>query len=161
MTYPTWRLLPPIHGVQSVGVVAVRRKECREHNGRTRPNIWLSIYPQFEYSYPMKSNIGNTVIETESFIEQAEALWSAAELDDLKDYVARNPLAGDEMPGTGGLRKLRWSRAGMGKRGGARVIYYEQEDRHTYGFRQAAYRRHGGSRCAYQRGAHQRPRDGR
>jgi hypothetical protein len=38
--------------------------------------------------------------------------------------VARNPLAGDEMPGTGGLRKLRWSRAGMGKRGGARVIYY-------------------------------------
>ena len=72
----------------------------------------------------MKSNIGNTVIETESFIKQAAALWSAAELDDLKDYVARNPLVGDEMAGTGGLRKLRWSRAGMGKRGGARVIYY-------------------------------------
>ncbi len=66
----------------------------------------------------------NTVIETESFIKQAEAIWSAAELDDLKDYVARNRLAGDEMPGTGGLRKLRWSRAGMGKRGGARMIYY-------------------------------------
>ena len=29
-----------------------------------------------------------------------------------------------EMPGTGGLRKLRWGRAGMGKRGGVRVIYY-------------------------------------
>jgi hypothetical protein len=72
----------------------------------------------------MKSNIGNTVIETESFIKQAAALWSVAELDDLKDYLARTPLAGDEMPGTGGLRKLRWSRAGMGKRGGARVIYY-------------------------------------
>jgi mRNA-degrading endonuclease RelE of RelBE toxin-antitoxin system len=72
----------------------------------------------------MKSNIGNTVIETESFIKQAAALWSSAELDDLKDYVARNPLAGDEMPGTGGLRKLRWGRAGRGKRGGARVIYY-------------------------------------
>ena len=68
--------------------------------------------------------IGNTVIETESFIKQAAALWSSAELDDLKDYLARNPLAGDEMPGTGGLRKLRWRRAGMGKRGGARVIYY-------------------------------------
>jgi hypothetical protein len=50
---------------------------------------------------------------------------------DLKDFVARNPLAGDEMPGTGGLRKLRWRRAGVGKRGGARVTY-EQEDRHTY-----------------------------
>ena len=41
-----------------------------------------------------------------------------------KDYVARNPLAGDEMPGTGGLRKLRWSRTGVGKRGAHRVIYY-------------------------------------
>src|SRR5271168_4475485 len=57
-------------------------------------------------------------------MKQAGALWSQAELDDLKDYIARTPLAGDEMPGTGGLRKLRWSRAGMGKRGGARVIYY-------------------------------------
>jgi hypothetical protein len=64
----------------------------------------------------MKSNIGSTVIETESFIKQAAALWSVAELDDLKDYLARNPLAGDEMPGTGGMRKLRWSRAGMGER---------------------------------------------
>jgi hypothetical protein len=69
-------------------------------------------------------NIATTVIETESFIKQAEALWSEAELDDFKDFVARTPLAGDEMPGTGGLRKLRWSRAGIGKRGGARVIYY-------------------------------------
>jgi hypothetical protein len=89
----------------------------------TRANAGLVIYPQSEYSSPVKSNIGNTVIETESFIKEAAALWSAAELDALKDYVARNPLAGDEMPGTGGLRKLRWSRAGMGKRGGARVIY--------------------------------------
>ena len=56
------------------------------------------IYPQSEYSCSMKSNIGNTVIETESFIKQAAALWSATELDDLKDYVARNPLAGDEIP---------------------------------------------------------------
>ena len=75
----------------------------------------LPSYPRFEYSYPVKSNIGNTVIETESFIRQAAALWSTSELDDLKDFVARNPLAGDEMPGTGGLRKLRWGRAGMGQ----------------------------------------------
>ena len=84
----------------------------------------MANYPQFEYSCPMKSNIGTTVVETESFIKQAAALWSAAELDDLKDYLARNPLAGDEIPGTGGLRKLRWGRAGMGKRGRRRVIYY-------------------------------------
>jgi hypothetical protein len=88
------------------------------------PKAALVNYPQFEYSCPVKSNIGITVVETGSFIKQAAALWSATELDDLKDYVARNPLAGDEIPGTGGLRKLRWGRAGMGKRGGARVIYY-------------------------------------
>jgi hypothetical protein len=72
----------------------------------------------------VKSNIAVTVVETESFIKQAEALWPEAELDALKDFVARNPLAGDEVPGTGGLRKMRWARPGMGKRGGARVIYY-------------------------------------
>lgn len=37
-------------------------------------------------------------------------------------------MAGDEIPSTGGLRKLRWGRAGMGKRGGARVIYYFYDD---------------------------------
>ncbi len=72
----------------------------------------------------MKSNTANTVVETESFIKQSAALWSTVELEDLKDYIARNPLAGDEIRGTGGLRKLRWGRAGMGKRGGARVVYY-------------------------------------
>jgi hypothetical protein len=72
----------------------------------------------------MKSDVANTVCETGVFVKQASVLGSPAEIDDLKDYVAYNPYAGDEMPGTGGLRKLRWSRAGMGKRGGARVIYY-------------------------------------
>ena len=38
--------------------------------------------------------------------------------------IAANPLEGEEIPGTGGLRKVRWKRAGMGKRGGTRVIYY-------------------------------------
>lgn len=72
----------------------------------------------------MDDRIGNTIAETESFIRQAAALWSDQELEALKSHVALNPLDGDEIPGTGGVRKLRWSRAGMGKRGGARVIYY-------------------------------------
>jgi hypothetical protein len=57
----------------------------REHVGRNRPETGLVVYPQSEYSCPAKSNIGNTVIETESFMKQAAALWSAAELDDLKE----------------------------------------------------------------------------
>ena len=42
----------------------------------------------------------------------------------LIDFLAENPLAGDEIPGTGGVRKLRFAAFGRGKRGGARVIYY-------------------------------------
>jgi hypothetical protein len=42
----------------------------------------------------------------------------------LVDYLARNPLAGDIIQGTGGVRKLRWALDGRGKSGGARVIYY-------------------------------------
>lgn len=72
----------------------------------------------------MEHRIGNTVVETASFIKHAAALWSEPEVDALKDYIAINPMSGDEIPGTGGLRKLRWGRNGTGKRGGARVIYY-------------------------------------
>ena len=38
-------------------------------------------------------------------------------------WIASNPEAGDLIPGSGGCRKVRWSTAGRGKRGGARVIY--------------------------------------
>jgi len=43
----------------------------------------------------------------------------------LQLHLARNPEAGDVIPGTGGFRKLRWAdrRRGKGKRGGLRVIY--------------------------------------
>ena len=39
-------------------------------------------------------------------------------------FIAYNPLAGDIIPGGGGLRKVRWARQGKGKRGGVRVVYY-------------------------------------
>jgi hypothetical protein len=40
------------------------------------------------------------------------------------DFIARNPEAGDVIPETGGVRKIRWSRQGSGKRGGVRVVYF-------------------------------------
>ena len=40
------------------------------------------------------------------------------------DYLAYHPTAGDLIPGTGGVRKLRWGLEGRGKRGGARVVYF-------------------------------------
>lgn len=43
--------------------------------------------------------------------------------------MLENPQAGSVVPGSGGVRKLRWKRANIGKRGGLRVIYYVQDDR--------------------------------
>ena len=65
-----------------------------------------------------------TVIETEIFKRYAESIWEDGEREAFIAWLATNPLAGDVIPGSGGLRKVRWSRSGMGKRGGTRVIYY-------------------------------------
>jgi RelE toxin of RelE / RelB toxin-antitoxin system len=65
-----------------------------------------------------------TVAETPLFQRQAGKLWSDEESQAFIDFIARNPEAGDIIPDTGGVRKVRWSREGMGKRGGVRVIYF-------------------------------------
>ena len=67
-----------------------------------------------------------TVAQTAVFQKYAAAIWSDDELDQFVNWIAHNPLAGDVIPGTGGLRKVRWGAGGRGKRGGARVIYYNQ-----------------------------------
>jgi hypothetical protein len=65
-----------------------------------------------------------TVIETQIFRSYATKIWNDAEREAFIDWIAENPEAGDVIPGAGGLRKVRWTRAGVGKRGGARVIYF-------------------------------------
>lgn len=65
-----------------------------------------------------------TVIEFAAFLAQVGKCIGSEERDELIEYLARNPEEGDEIPGTGGLRKLRWAGKGKGKRGGLRVIYY-------------------------------------
>ncbi len=65
-----------------------------------------------------------TVIETAPFIRYAEGLLTAEERVALIDHIARNPEVGTIIQGTGGARKLRWGRAGGGKSGGVRTIYY-------------------------------------
>lgn len=69
-----------------------------------------------------------TIIETPVFRRNAADIWPDSELEEFISWIANNPLAGDVISGTGGLRKVRWSRSGMGKRGGARVIYYNLLD---------------------------------
>lgn len=65
-----------------------------------------------------------TVVETTLFMRQAADLWSDDDRSDFVDFIAANPEAGDVIPETGGIRKVRWRRQGSGKRGGLRVIYF-------------------------------------
>ena len=67
-----------------------------------------------------------TVIETPEFIAWSFKVWSDAECAEFIEWIAENALAGDVIPGAGGLRTVRWTRQGMGKRGGARVIYFNR-----------------------------------
>lgn len=72
----------------------------------------------------MAANPSIAVIETDEFARAAARLLSDDEVAALIEYVANNPLSGAVVPGTGGLRKLRWALTGRGKSGGARAVYY-------------------------------------
>jgi hypothetical protein len=65
-----------------------------------------------------------SVVETPEFSSATRKLMDDEERTLLVDYLAYNPTAGDLIPATGGVRKLRWGLDGRGKRGGARVIYF-------------------------------------
>ncbi len=75
-----------------------------------------------------------TVVETPMFLRAAEAIYSEADRENIVRTIAAYPEApypevGHLMFGTGGYRKLRFARSGMGKRGGARIVYlYGGED---------------------------------
>jgi hypothetical protein len=65
-----------------------------------------------------------TVVETDEFLSLARKMMDENEREELVDYLAYHPSAGVVIPGSGGVRKLRWALEGRGKRGGARVIYF-------------------------------------
>ena len=64
------------------------------------------------------------IIETSVFTRRVTALLADDEYRELQATLVERPKAGPVIPGSGGIRKLRWSASGRGKRGGARVIYY-------------------------------------
>ena len=64
------------------------------------------------------------VVETEEFLNRSKAILTETERSLLVAHLGTNPEAGQLVPGTGGVRKIRWATPGQGKRGGARVIYY-------------------------------------
>ena len=64
-----------------------------------------------------------TIIESPLFTQLWPDYWSEQEHGEFAVYLASNPESGDVVPGSGGCRKIRWSRPGPGKRSGVRVIY--------------------------------------
>ena len=65
-----------------------------------------------------------TFVETKLFTKLVQQYLTDDEYATLQQSLIVNPQAGDVIPGSGGVRKLRWSVAGRGKRGGIRVIYF-------------------------------------
>lgn len=64
-----------------------------------------------------------TVIESPLFTKLWPDYWTEDERGEFAAFIALTPDAGDVIPGSGGCRKVRWSRSGLGKRGGVRIIY--------------------------------------
>ncbi|ODT76139.1 transcriptional regulator [bacterium SCN 62-11] len=67
-----------------------------------------------------------TFIESPSFSSLLPDYLSDDEYAELQEYLCEQPDAGDLIRGSGGVRKVRWSRAGSGKSGGVRICYYAQ-----------------------------------
>jgi hypothetical protein len=65
-----------------------------------------------------------TVCEMTPFSEWADRHLSETSRASLTDFLAAFPTAGDLVPHSGGVRKLRWRLTSRGKRGGARVVYF-------------------------------------
>lgn len=65
-----------------------------------------------------------TFIESSAFARVCPVYLDDDEYAELQQFMMHKPEAGQIIPRSGGVRKLRWSRPGMGKRGGLRIIYF-------------------------------------
>ncbi|MEH2531502.1 hypothetical protein V1277_002118 [Bradyrhizobium sp. AZCC 1588] len=64
-----------------------------------------------------------TVVETPSYLADAERLFSLDERKAIVDRLASDPACGVVVPGGGGIRKVRFGFGARGKSGGARIVY--------------------------------------
>jgi mRNA-degrading endonuclease RelE of RelBE toxin-antitoxin system len=69
-------------------------------------------------------NISVIFIETSLFTRLIDNILSEEEYANLQQFLLTHPETGKIIPGSGGIRKLRWAKEGKGKRGGLRIIYY-------------------------------------
>ena len=64
------------------------------------------------------------IVETTPFARRRDDLFDDEQFREFEEHLVLHPTAGVLIPGGKGLRKIRWSGSGRGKRGGVRVIYY-------------------------------------
>jgi mRNA-degrading endonuclease RelE of RelBE toxin-antitoxin system len=69
-------------------------------------------------------------IETSTFTKILPSYLSDDDYRGLQSYLLQKPDAGDLVRGSGGVRKVRWAKAGIGKSGGIRAIYYWKKSEH-------------------------------
>jgi hypothetical protein len=65
-------------------------------------------------------------VRTATFSRRAKRLLLEAEIARMEESITKRPEAHPVVAGTGGVRKARWARPGMGKSGGVRAVYYYQ-----------------------------------
>ena len=93
--------------------------------------FFLYIHTSLQYNRYMENLlIPQVVAETPTYLSAVNEFWDTDTQDEFKNYIGVNPLAGDIIPNTGGLRKVRWKSSKGGKRRGARVIYYFYNENH-------------------------------
>lgn len=74
------------------------------------------------------NRVMHTVVETPIFQRTWPHYWTEEERGEFCAYIADHPEAGDVVAQSGGVRKVRWTRAGSGKSGGVRVIYFTRTE---------------------------------
>ena len=80
----------------------------------------MTVHTQVAYDWVVE------FVESPPFTQMLADYLGDEDYATLQLFLARNPEAGDVIPGSGGFRKLRWTdpRRRKGKRGGLRVIYF-------------------------------------
>ncbi len=69
------------------------------------------------------------IIETKQYLNKLSQILQKGQeemqlRENIKEHILKNPLAGNVIPGAGGMRKIRYAIEGKGKSGGYRIIYY-------------------------------------
>lgn len=97
--------------------------------GNTEPRIGITSSTLFAYAL-IAYSASMVFVELTPFVAFRNEYWTDENLRALQSFLLVSPEGGDLVRGGSGLRKLRWSAQGRGKRGGARVIYYWHKPKH-------------------------------